>query len=295
MSQAPAVWIPAAAEKLSWFGSAGSFPETPGPLGFTLEAHARAFGLTRALSSLNFPFYELHARLAEGRLQLGVVPSGLAERDMDAQFQRLADASVRFTKDIRRPWETATRSHAVREEVVSYNGWMSEALPADGEPSELADGLRRLQRIRGTQWYAAARAVFGPVAVLQRRIDDLGGRDAAEAERLGALIADARGVIDDAGELLAEGGHAAEAAAGRAGAKLAELGSLDAAADVRWLELEEVREALRSAARMQEAVEARKAAPGPSAAGAAPEPPDVPELYLIPEVLALIAGTAAAS
>ena len=292
MSQAAVVWIPAADEELTWFRPPGAFPEMPGRLEYTLEVHARAFGLTRALSSLNFPLYELRTRLAEGNLQLAVVPSGMAERDMDAQFRRLADASVRFTQNIRRPWETATRSHAVREEVVSYNDWMSQAVPADGSPADLADGMRRLRRVRGLQWYTAARAVFGPAAVLQRRIDDLEGGDAAEIERLTAQVADSRGVIDDARELLAQGGGLADAAAGRAGAKLAELGSLDAADDVRWLELEEVREALRSSASMQATVDQRKAAPAPSGAGdTGPEPPDAPELYLVPEVLALIGRT----
>ena len=289
---AAAVWIPAAAEKLAWFAPVGAFPQTPGPLEYTLEVHARAFGLTHALASLNFPLYEVRTRLAAGHLQLAVVPSGLAERDMAAQFRRLAAASVRFTRDIRRPWETATRSNAVREEVVSYNEWMSDALPAGASPADLADGLRRLQRVRGMQWYTAVRAVFGPAAVLQRQIDDLAGGDAAEAERLAAAVADARGVIDDARELLAQGGVPLDAAALRAGAKLAALGSLDAADDIRWLELEEAREALRRSASMQAAVAQRKAAPAPAPAAPTP-PPDAPELYLVPEILALIGGTPA--
>ena len=182
----------------------------------------------------------------------------------------------------------------MRGEVVSYNEEMSGALPADGSPADLADGMRRLQRVRGMQWYAAVRAVFGPAALLQRQRDDLGDRDAAEAERLAASVADARGVIDDAKELLAQGGGLVDAAAGRAGAKLAALGALDAADDVRWLELEEVREALRASVSMQATVAQRKAAPAPAAAGAT-EPPDAPELYLVPEVLALIGRTPAAA
>ncbi len=291
---AAAVWMPAADEKLAWFAPAGAFPPTPGPLEYTLEVHARAFGLTHALASLNFPLYEVRTRLAAGHLQLAVVPSGLAERDMDAQFRRLSDASVRFTKDIRRPWETATRSNAVREEVVSYNEWMSGALPAGGSPAELAGGLRRLQRVRGMQWYTAVRAVFGPAAVLQRQIVDLAGAAAAEAERLAGLVADARGVIDDASSLLAQGGVLADAAALRAGAKLAALGALDAADDIRWLELEEAREALRSSTSMQATVAHRKAAPAPAPAAPTP-PPTTPELHLVPEILALIGGTPAAA
>ena len=296
MSQATAVWIPAADEALTWFRPAGAFPETPGPLEYTLEVHARAFGLTAALRSLNFPLYEFRTRLADGVLQLAVVPSGLAERDMDAQFRRLADASVRFTKNIRRPWETATRSHAVRDEVVGYNDWFSEAVPADAPPADLVAGMRRLRQVRGMQWYTAARAVFGPAAVLQRQIDDHPGGDAAEVEQLTAQVADSRGVIDDARDLLGQGGGLLEAAGGRAGAKLVALGALDAADDVRWLELEEVREALRSSASMRETVDRRKAAPPPSGAGdAAPEPPDAPELYLVPEILALIGQTPVAA
>ena len=293
MSQAAAVWVPAADEVLAWFTPAGAFPETPGPLEYTLEVHARAFGLSRALGSLNFPLYEFRTRLADGNLQLAVVPSGLAARDMDAQFRRLADASVRFTRDIRRPWETATRSHAVREEVVSYNDEMAEALPADGSPADLADGLRRLRRARGTQWYAAIRAVFGPAAVLQRQIDDRPG--APETDRLTAAVADARGVIDDARQLLAQGGGLVDAAAGRAGGKLVQLGALDGADDVRWLELEEVREALRSATSMRAAVERRRKAAAAPAAADAVAPPDAPELYLVPEILALIGPTPAAA
>ena len=85
-----------------------------------------------------------------------------------------------------------------------------------------------------------------------------------------------------------------DAAARRVGAKLAQLGVLGGADDIRWLELEEVREALRSAASMQAAVERRKAAAAPASATAA-EPPDTPELYLVPEVLALIGRTPAAA
>ena len=295
MSQAAAVWVPAADEALTWFRPAGAFPETPGPLEYTLEVHARAFGLTAALRSLNFPLYEFRTRLAGGILQLAVVPSGLAERDMDAQFRRLTDASVRFTKNIRRPWETATRSHAVRDEVVGYNDEMSEAVLADAPPADLVAGMRRLRQVRGMQWYTAARAVFGPAVVLQRQIDDQPG-DAAEVEQLTAQVADSRGVVDDARALLGRGGGLLEAAGGRAGAKLVALGALDAADDVRWLEFEEVREALRSSASARETVDRRKAAPPPSGAGVpGPEPPDAPELYLVPEILALIGHTPAAA
>ena len=126
--------------------------------------------------------------------------------------------------------------------------------------------------------------------MLQRQIDDRPDGDAAEAERLTAAVADARGVIDDARELLAQGGGLVDAAAGRAGAKLVQLGALDGADDVRWLELEEVREALRSSTTMRAAVERRKAAAAPAASGAV-APPDTPELYLVPEILALIGPT----
>ncbi len=296
MTQATAVWIPAADEKLAWFAPAGAFPETPGPLEYTLEVHARAFGLTRALSSLNFPLYELRTRLVDGNLQVAVVPSGLAERDMDAQFRRLVDASVRFTRNIRGPWENTLRSRPVRDEVASYNDWMAEALPAGGSPADLADGMRRLQRVRGMQWYAAVRAVFGPAAMLQRQIDDSPSSDAAESERLAAQMADSLAVAEEARQLLSEGGALLDAAAGRAGTKLAQLGALDDAADVRWLELEEVREALRSSASLQATADGRKAAPTPSGAGdAGPEPPDTPEMYLVPEILALIGQTPAAA
>ena len=296
MSQAASVWIPAADEELTWFRPAGAFPETPGPLEHTLEVHARAFGLTRALSSLNFPLYELRTRLADGRLQLAVVPSGLAERDMDAQFRRLRDASVRFTRNIRGPWESTQRSRPVREEVVSYNDWMAEAIPADGSPADLVDGMRRLRRVRGMQWYTAVRAVFGPAAMLQRQIDDSPAGDAAESERLTAQMADSLGVVDEARELLSRGGGLLDAAVDRAGAKLVQIGALDAADDVRWLELEEVREALRSAASMRATADQRKAAPAPSGAeDAGPEPPDTPELYLVPEILALIDRTPVAA
>ena len=289
MSQAATVWIPAADEELTWFRPAGAFPATPGPLERTLELHARAFGLTRALSSLNFPLYELRIRVAGGNLQLAVVPSGMAERDMDAQFRRLADASVRFTRNIRGPWESTMRSRPVREEVISYNDWMAEAVPAGGSPADLVDGMRRLQRVRGMQWYTAVRAVFGPAAMLQRQIGDAPGGDAAESERQTAQMADSFDVVDEARELLGRGGALLEAAAGRAGAKLVEIGALVAAADVRWLELEEVREALRGSASVQAAADRRKAGPPPSDAGdVGPEPPDTPELYLVAETLALI-------
>ena len=64
--------------------------------------------------------------------------------------------------------------------------------------------------------------------------------------------------------------------------------------DVRWLELEEAREALRTSATMQATVAQRKAAPAPASAAATP-PPTTPELYLVPEILALIGGTGAAA
>jgi hypothetical protein len=272
-----AVWKPAPDDELTWFRPGGRLATPPRPLDFTIEVQALTWGITRALESLYFPFYELRGRLVDGVLYLASVPSAFAERDLDAQLQRMRDSGLRFTRNIRATWE-----RAIKGEVEEYNDVIA-AFPAAGAlPGEIADQLGRLRRTRGNQWFAATRAVFGPIAMLEH-----GGGP--------AVSQDARAVVDEALGLIRDRG--AELLAGaltRVGEQLVQVGAVDRAEDVSWLEYQEVRDALRDgrdcrslAARRSIEFQPGESQKGPETIGPA-LPSDAPRMHLLREVLALV-------
>src|SRR5438093_4673009 len=98
-------WAPPSPDKLSWFLADAPFPIRPLPLEFSLDVEAFAFGFSRALESLYFPLYELHACLVDEGLYFASVPSAWAETDVDARLKRLKDSALRFTRDLRAAWK----------------------------------------------------------------------------------------------------------------------------------------------------------------------------------------------
>src|SRR6266542_4389391 len=145
-------WAPASDAALLWFRPGSIFPARPRPLDFTLEIHALCSGLTRALVSLIYPLYQIRPRLIDGELYLASVPSGIAEREPETKMGLLRDASLRFTRNIRGPWE-----REVRREVERYSSWMAEPLPDAADA--LAERFRQLRRVRVMQWFAMDRSV----------------------------------------------------------------------------------------------------------------------------------------
>jgi hypothetical protein len=276
MSKA-AVWKPLAEDQLTWFRPRGRLAARPRPLDYTVEIYALTWGITRALESLYFPFYELRPRVVEGHLYLASIPSAFAERDLETQLQRMRDSGLRFTRNVRRTWE-----RPIRGEVEEYNEFMAAFPPPGTSLGEVAEGLKGLRRTRGNQWFAATRAVFGPIAMLEH-----GGGTAIEPEAR-AVVDEALGLIRDRGaELLAS-------ALGRVGEMLVQVGSIARAEDVSWLEFQEVRDALRDGRDVRRLVTERSSAFDQSAAREGPEtigpdlPADAPRMYLIREVLALV-------
>src|SRR5207302_8299748 len=109
-------WAPPADVTLTWFRPGGMLPDRPRPLEFTLGIQAFTYGLAHALESLNFPLYDVRPRLIDGQLYLAAVPSAMAESDLERRMRRMRDATLRFSRNIRPPWE-----HAIRREVEEYN------------------------------------------------------------------------------------------------------------------------------------------------------------------------------
>jgi hypothetical protein len=271
------VWRPASDDELTWFRAEGRLARPPRPLDFTFEIYALTWGVTRALESLYFPFYDLRPRLVEGELYLASVPSAFAERDLAAQLQRMQDSGIRFTRNIRATW-----NRAIKAEVEGYNSDMARFPATELADAEVADALIHLRRTRGNQWFAATRAVFGPVAMLQER-------DAT------AFSEEARAVLDEAQELvIAQGAELSYAALERVGARLAQAGCLGNAADIHYLDLQEVRDFLRERRDVRPLVVERKSAQRTSKTESVPEtlgPPlasDAPRMHLLREVLALV-------
>ena len=276
-------WAPPTDDGLTWLRPAAFLPEAPGPLEHTLEVHARAFGLTRALQSLNFPVFEFRTRLVDGALYYAPVPSALAERDLDGQWRRLRDASLRFMRSIPRGWE-----RAISPEVDGYNRWIEEmAAPALGA-GELAEAVLQLRRVRGNQWYTAVRGVFGPSALFEHCLGQ-GEVPAEDAPGVRAVVEAAREAVG------VRGGGLVTAALERVGTHMAAAGSIESAADVHWLEWDEVRSAIEGRTDCRGVVEERRrasAAPagrGEPAPFIGPElPADAPRMYLVRETMALI-------
>ena len=282
-ASAPNRWAPPSDDGLTWFRPAAFFPEAPGPLEHTLEVHARAFGLTRALQSLNFPLFEFRTRLVAGGLYYASVPSALAERDLPGQWRRLHDASLRFMRSIPRGWE-----RAIGPEVDGYNRWIEEMAGPALSAEQLAEQVLQLRRVRGNQWYTAVRGVFGPGALFEHQL----GRGEVSEEDAPAV----RAVVQVARDAVAvRGGELMTAALERVGAHMVDAGSLKAPADLYWLHWDEARDALaqgtdcRSAVAERRRASARLADEGSLEPFIGPElPADAPRMFLVRETMALI-------
>jgi hypothetical protein len=271
-------WAPPADDALTWFAVGGSFPAYPRPLEHTGEIYAFVYGASHALESLNFPLYQLRSRLIDGRLYFAAVPSAVAEHDLPRRLQRLADASVRYTRDLRAAWERDGR-----QEAETYNRWF-EASPAEGSRAERASQLRRLRRARANQWFVVVRSVVAAAALLQRE----GKADAATAD-----------VVREALALADEGEGLFDMALLRSATTLVSNGSLAAADDAYWLEWSELCDAIEQGKRVELPIEQRRAhglraaRRGPSPVVGPALPPDAPRMFLVREILALVAGTMA--
>lgn len=284
-------WTPAADDELSWFRPGGMFPVRPRPLDFTLETYARTFGLTHALVSLNFPLYEVRARLVEGELYLASVPSGHWERDPETKTRLLWDSSLRYTRNIRAPWE-----HDGRQEVEGYNAWLAEAADAASSPVAAAERLWRARRVRGTQWYAMLRGVAGPLAMLRRRLAEL-PEDSPDRPTLTAGVEDGGAVLRDGLALVRDQGGAFlnDLVHGTA-QRLVAAGALADVEGIQWLEWQEVRRALVEADDWPALVARRKATWEAGSRGPIPDtigptlPPGDPRSYLLRSVLDSLAG-----
>lgn len=263
-------------DELTWFLPGARLLAFPRPLEHTGEIHALVFGLTRALESLDFPLHEVRSRLIDGQLYLAAVPSARAEADLPRKLQRVHDASLRYTRNIRQGWEQGPR-----QEAEGYNETIAR-FETDQTPQKVADGMRPLLRTRGNTWFNAFRSAIAPAALLQE-------------EAKGTLPADAAAVVRDALDVVRErGGRVFDSALRRIGERLAQAGALDEPSEVFWLEWEEIRQTLRDGASRQQLVEGRQAAAAarppsePSPSVGATLPPDAPRMYLLREMLALL-------
>jgi len=282
-------WAPAPDEALLWFRPGGIFPARPRPLDFTLEVYALISGLTRALVSLNYPLYQLRPRLIDGELYVASVPSGIAEREPEIKMGLLRDASLRFTRNLRGPWE-----RQIRPEVEGYSSWMAEALPES--PADLAERFRQLRRVREMQWFVTDRSVVGSFALLRKRLDDI-PEDSEDRPKVAAAVEDGTAVLRDALTLVRDQGLVhLDAFVEQVAERLVDLKVLSATEDIRWLEWREVRQALtepgdwkaRAAERKAEALRAHNG-PVPDEIGP-PLAPNALHMHLVREVLGVLAA-----
>jgi hypothetical protein len=273
-------WRPPPDEVLTWFRPPeGIVPTRPRPLEATLTAHAFAFGLTHGLISLYLPLSEVRARIVDGQFYLAAVPSPLADRDLNAQMRRVRDSSLRFSRNLRASWERIGRS-----EAEEYNTRLAAFPPADASDAEVAAGLPMLRRNRGNQWFITIRMAFATSAMLRARGGDFPQDDAV------AVLADARALV------VQRGAAELEAAIRRVGERLVRSGCIATPDDVYWLDIDEAQAALARGGDQRSLVESHRAEAANRPETAAPEmigpplPTDAPRMYLLGEILALIAG-----
>jgi hypothetical protein len=196
---------------------------------------------------------------------------------------RLRASAFRFSKNIRASWE-----REIRKEVERSNAWMDEFPPADATGAQAADGFIQLRRTRSNEWFDSIRAVFAPAALLKEGIGETVAEDAS------AVLREARSLVIERGTAAYDG------SIGRVAERLVQAGTIAKPEDVTWLEYGEVRDALAHGGAHQAAVEKRRAEHaarptgprGPEPLGP-PLPPNAPRMYLIREVLALIADGSA--
>ena len=268
-------WRPAGDDELAWFRVGGILPEHPKPLDLTCAVHAFTYGLTHALESLYFPLYEIRPRAIYDQLYLAVVPSGLADRDIEARIRNVNDRTIRF-RDVLGTWRNEVRPQ-VQEDLER----MASFPPPGATGEELHEAWLRLRRVRANQWFAPTRAVICPTALLK------GGTGEARLDE--ALVA-----VEEVRELvIREGTSVFEAAIERIGHELVRAGCLGAADDIRWLQFDEVSAALEQADVYQDAVALRKVSAaaekreGPETVGG-PLDRDDRRLFLLPEIFGLL-------
>jgi hypothetical protein len=250
------------------------------PLELTCAVHAFTYGLTHALESQYFPLYEVRSRSIDGQLYLAVVPSGLADRDIEARIRNVSERTIRF-RDILGGWQRDIRPQ-VQEDLERMAAFPPPGV--SGEP--LHEAWLRFRRVRANQWFAPIRAVVCPTAFLKTGLSDARSGEALQA------VEEVRDVV------IREGTRVFDAAIERVGNMLVRAGCLDAADDVLWLDFEEVSTALESGAgAYQETVARRKtvAAPadkaqGPATVGAPLDRNDR-RLFLLPEIFDLLGVT----
>ncbi len=273
-------WRPAGDGQLCWLRVGGTLPTHPTPLELTGAVHAFTYGLTHALESLYFPLYEIRERSVEGQLYLAVVPSGLADRDIEARIRNVNDRTIRF-RDVLGTWRDDVRPQ-VQEDLER----MAAFPPTGVSGEELHEAWFRLRRIRANQWFAPVRAVVCPTALLQGGVGK--GR-----------LDEALHAIDEFRDLvIRKGAKAFDDAIARVGQHLARVGCIDAPDDVRWLEFDEVSQALEAGGgRRQDDVARRKAEARSSAAKQGPDIVGAPlirddrRLFLLPQIFALLGVT----
>jgi hypothetical protein len=265
---------------LAWLRVGGILPTHPRPLELTGAVHAFTYGLTHALESLYFPLYEIRERSIDGQLYLAVVPSGLADRDIEARIRNVSDRTIRF-RDILGTWRDD-----VRPQVQADLERMAAFPPPGGSGEELHEAWLRLRRVRANQWFAPARAVVCPTALLKGGVGQ--GR-----------LDEALQAIDEMQELvIRDGTKVFNGAIDRVGERLARTGCIDAESDVLWLDYDEVSQALETgSARYQEQVAQRKKLASPADNRRGPDLVGVPlvredrRLFLLPQIFDLLGVT----
>jgi hypothetical protein len=162
------------------------------------------------------------------------------------------------------------------------------------DPGDLDATVKRLRRVRGMQWYAFMRSVVGPVAMLQRRMSELPA-DSPERSTTATILEDGTAVLHEGLGLVREEGRTLlDAVVDRVAQQLVQVHRLDAPQDAWWLDWEELRAASREGGDWKARVAGRKAAAAPAPPPAdlvGPDlPPDAPRMYLVREVLDLLAS-----
>jgi hypothetical protein len=272
-------WRPAGDDELTWLKVGGILPTHPKPLELTCAVHAFAYGLTHAVESQYFPLYEIRPRSIDGQLYLAVVPSGLADRDIETRIRTVSVRTLRF-RDILGTWRGEIQPQ-VREDLAR----LAEFPPSGVSGEEMHEAWMRLRRVRSSQWFAPVRAVLCPAALFQANGE-------APSDETRQAIEELRDVV------IREGGQAFDAAIERLGNLLVGAGWLDAADDVLWLDFDEVAAALESGAgAYQETVAGRKTRAASASRGEAPETVGPPldredrRLFLLPEIFELLGVT----
>lgn len=238
--------------------------------------------------SLNYPLYQIRPKLIDGELYVASVPSGIAEREPETKLGLLRDASLRFTRNIRGPWE-----RAIKQEVEGYSAWMAEDLP--DSPAEVAERFRQARRVREMQWFVTDRAVVGSFALLKSRLDDMPA-SAEGRDKVAAAVEDGAAVLKEAMQLVREeGGARLEDFVRRTSKRMVDMRVL-APGDIHWLEWREVRRALIEPGDWKAIAAERKARGEKPPAGSVPNQfgpdpsPSALHMYLVREVLALLAA-----